>query len=52
MNKQEQVKKAMTEIAKRKPGNKRLVYDKQLKQIVELSNNGEVKPTGLTMHDD
>ena len=46
----EQVKKAMKEIAQRKPGNRKLVYRKSTKTIVIVDRSGQVlEDTGFTI---
>lgn len=48
----EDIHKAMTEVASRKPGNKRLVYRKSTGTIVIVDRSGQVvEDTGFTIHE-
>ena len=48
-----EIKEAMKEIAQRKPGRKRLVYQKSTKTIVIVDQSGKViEDTGFTLHDE
>jgi len=47
------IKTLMEQIAKRRPGRSRLVYDKATRTIVCVNpQTGDKKPTGLIIHDD
>lgn len=45
------IRKTMTEIARRKPGRKKLVYDKSTRTIVQVSRDGKREDTGISPHE-
>ena len=51
MPQNEEIRKAMQEIARRRPGKNRLVYDRVSKTIVSISSTGVKTPIGITLQD-
>lgn len=49
---QREIEKRMKEIALRRPGNSRLVYDRKLQEIVVRNRDGKVvRRTGLSINE-
>ena len=46
-----EINESMQEIASRRPGRKKLVYDRNLRAIVAVDQDGNKTPTGLTMRE-
>ena len=45
----QEIAKTMQKIARRRPGNSRLVYDRDTKSIVSINRKGEKSPTPFTI---
>ena len=51
--KKRQIKSAMENIARRKPGNSKLVYDRDRKRVIVVDQHGKyVRDAGIIVHDD
>ena len=46
------VKEAMQKIAKRRPGNKKLIYDRAIKRIIAIDRRGKIQELGLNISSD